>query len=213
MATLLLSCFDPFGEDSQNPTALIAQSLHNTPLDSGHLIKTCTLPVVRYAATDLLVQQIAQHQPLWVVCLGQASGRTDITPEKVAINLDDYRIPDNQGNQIIDEPIRADGPTAYFSGLPVKAIVQQIQGQGINASVSYSAGTFVCNHLMYGLLDYINLEKKAIKAGFIHTPALPEQLPQGPNMSLEQQIQAIKLACEAITTHDEDIRLNTGKIA
>ena len=116
-------------------------------------------------------------QPNAVITIGQAGGRPDITVERVGINIDDFRIPDNKGNQPIDEPVVTGGPVAYWATLPIKKMVANVKAQGIPASVSNSAGTYVCNHLLYGLLHYLTTQgKTAIPAGFIHIPYLPEQM-------------------------------------
>jgi pyroglutamyl-peptidase len=150
-----------------------------------------------------------------VICVGQAGGRYDITIERVAINIDDARIPDNEGNQPIDEPIFADGDAAYFSSLPIKAITNEIKKEGIPASVSNTAGTFVCNHIMYGLLYLIDKKYNNIKGGFIHVPFLPEQVlnrPNTPYMSLEYIAKALTIAVKTAASYKEDIKVTQGKI-
>jgi len=127
---------------------------------------------------------IAELSPDAVIAMGQATGRTDVTPERVAINVSDARIPDNGGNQPKDEPIRADGPAAYFSTLPVREMIAAMKEAGVPASLSNTAGTFVCNHLMYGLLDHLARTGRHIPAGFIHIPATPAQAVERPSPSL-----------------------------
>lgn len=116
------------------------------------------------------------EKPDIVLCIGQAGGRYDMTVERLAINVDDARIEDNEGNQPIDIPVFEDGENAYFSNLPIKAMVEEIKGQGIPASISNSAGTFVCNHIMYGVLYHINKTYKNMRGGFIHVPFINEQV-------------------------------------
>lgn len=147
-----------------------------------------------------------------MLTVGLAAGRSAITPERVAINIDDFRIADNKGNQPIDVPIVSDGPDAYFSTLPIKAITQRVQERGIPCQVSNSAGTFVCNHLFYGVQHY--LRNSHIKHGFIHIPLLPEQDVSGtqPTMSLENIVEGLKIAAQVAIACDGDMKIGAGKI-
>lgn len=143
-----------------------------------------------------------------IICIGQAGGRPDITIERVAINVDDARIADNEGNQPVDVPVVEEGPAAYWSTLPMKAIVKRLQEEGIPASVSQTAGTFVCNHLFYGLMHELEKHDKKIKGGFVHIPFLPEQAsnyPGQPSMSLSTISKGIELAVEVTMTVEVDI--------
>lgn len=158
---------------------------------------------------------MAEHEPDAVLCIGQAGGRADLTPERVAINQDDARIPDNEGQQPIDRTIRPDGPPAYFSTLPIKAMVEAIRSAGIPASVSNTAGTFVCNHLMYQALNLAEKQFPKTKAGFLHIPYLPEQVvdkPGLPSMSLETIVKGIEAAITALVAYadKEDIKTVGG---
>ena len=143
-----------------------------------------------------------RHKPDAVICVGQAGGRAAITPEKVAINLMDGRIPDNTGYQPVDVPIREDGETAYFTSLPVKAMVQRMRDAGIPAAVSYTAGTYVCNYLLYTLLYLIDKKYPNVRGGFIHVPYAMEQVinkPLGtPSMDLRQIARGLETAVEAV---------------
>lgn len=165
---VLLTGFDPFGGDSTNPSYEAVKRVPDT-IDGIEVIKK-EIPTVFRKSIEILEQSIEEYKPDIVICVGQAGGRYDITIERVAINIDDARIPDNEGNQPIDEPIFADGDAAYFSSLPIKAITNEIKKEGIPASVSNTAGTFVCNHIMYGLLYLIDKKYNNIKGGFIHVP-------------------------------------------
>ena len=136
-----------------------------------------------------------------MLSIGQAGGRAEITPERIAINIDDARIPDNEGNQPVDRPIVPDGENAYFSNLPIKTMMEAIKKEGIPASVSNSAGTYVCNHLMYSVLYYIKKNALPIKAGFIHVPYIPEQTvnkKDKPSMSLAEIVRGLEAAIRVI---------------
>lgn len=192
MKKVLITGFQPFGGESINP-ALEAVKILNGKVINGYEVVTCELPVVRYESVDLLKKYIAEIEPDAIITVGQAGGRPDITVERIGINVDDYRIPDNAGNQPIDEPVVGDGPIAYWATLPIKEMVNGMKKAGVSASVSNSAGTYVCNHLLYGLLHHLkSIGKENIPAGFVHIPYLPEQMAvrvgadsQAPTMSLE----------------------------
>ncbi len=156
----------------------------------------------------VLKEYINELNPEFIICIGQAGGRPDITIERVAINIDDARIADNEGNQPVDVPVVEEGPAAYWSTLPMKAIVKRLQEEGIPASVSQTAGTFVCNHIFYGLMYELENRDKKIKGGFIHIPFLPEQAskyPGQPSMSLSTIRKGIELAVEVTMTVEVDI--------
>ncbi|MCB2287548.1 pyroglutamyl-peptidase I [Clostridium algidicarnis] len=211
---ILVTGFDPFGGESINP-ALEAVKKISDNIDGVEIIKV-EVPTVFKKSIDTLDKAIEAHNPDVVLCVGQAGGRFDITPEKVAINLDDARIKDNEGNNPIDEPIFKDGETAYFSSLPVKAIVKNIKENNIPSSVSYSAGTFVCNHIMYGLLYLIDKKYKNVKGGFIHIPFIPSQVLEKknmPSMALEDITKGLEFALKAIIENKDDIKEIGGKIS
>ena len=180
--TILITAFEPFQQETTNAT-MAALSLLPDQLCGGTLEKRI-IPVVFGQAIDAVTKLVDELRPDAVVCLGQASGRADITPERVAINVMDARISDNAGNQPVDVPIRAGGPAAYFSTLPVKEMVQAMKDAGVPASLSNTAGTFVCNDLMYGLLDHLTSTRQTIPAGFIHIPATPAQACERPTPSM-----------------------------
>lgn len=180
--TILITAFEPFQQETTNAT-MAALSLLPDQL-CGVTLEKRVIPVVFGKAIEVVTKLVDDLQPDAVVCLGQASGRAEITPERVAINVMDARIPDNAGNQPVDAPVREGGPAAYFSTLPVKAMVQAMKENGVPASLSNTAGTFVCNDLMYGLLDHLARTGQAIPAGFIHVPATPAQACDRPTPSM-----------------------------
>ena len=209
---LLLTGFDPFGGETINP-ALEAVKLVSDQLDTVTVIKL-EIPTVFHKSLDVLTEAIHNHKPDAVLCVGQAGGRDAITPERVAINIDDAGIPDNDGNQPIDRTIFSDGASAYFSTLPIKAMVARIREQGIPAKVSNTAGTFVCNHLMYGLLYTLDKYYPQTKGGFVHVPFIPSQLNGRslPTMPLEDIARGLEAAILAIAEHTSDINTIEGAL-
>ena len=209
---ILVTGFDPFGGEKINPALEAVKSLPSEI--HGAEIHWVEIPTVFYKAAEVLETTIASYQPDAVLCIGQAGGRTSLTPERVAINQDDARIPDNQGNQPIDTPIRLDGQAAYFSTLPIKAMVQAIKEEGLPATVSNTAGTFVCNHLMYQALYLADKKFPHMRAGFMHIPYMTEQVINKPNtasMSLPDIVRGIEAAIGAIVDYkDKDIKLVGG---
>ncbi len=209
---LLLTAFDPFGGEAVNP-ALEAVKMVRPVVSAVEVVKL-EVPTVFGKAIHTVEQAVADIQPDVVLCIGQAGGRFDITIERVAINIDDARIADNEGNQPIDRSIAVDGPPAYFSTLPIKAVVDTLRKQGLPASVSNTAGTFVCNHLMYGVLHTAAAQPKPMKAGFIHVPFIPSQVvsrPNVPSMALSDIVRALEAAIGAIASYDSDVKLAGGK--
>ena len=176
---ILVTGFDPFGGEKVNPALEAVKSLPS--VIHGAEIRWVEIPTVFYQSAEVLEAEIVRYQPDVVLCIGQAGGRAGLTPERVAINQDDARIPDNQGNQPIDTPIRLDGEAAYFSTLPIKAMVQAINEVGLPATVSNTAGTFVCNHLMYQALYLADKKFPNMRAGFMHIPYMTEQVVNKPN--------------------------------
>lgn len=210
---VLVTGFDPFGGEKLNPALEAIKSLPSEI--QGAEVRWLEVPTVFYKSAKILEEEIRIYQPDIVLCIGQAGGRKGLTPERVAINQDDARIPDNEGNQPIDLPIRQDGAPAYFSSLPIKAMVQAIKKEGLPASVSNTAGTFVCNHLMYQVLYLVEKEFPTIKAGFMHIPYMMEQVvnrPTTPAMSLVDIRRGIEAAIGAIIEHgDQDLKLVGGE--
>lgn len=195
MKTVLLTGFEPFGGEKINPSAEIARLWHGAVIEK-HAVRSALLPCVFGEAIKELKKQIRLASPSLVICVGQAGGRAEITPERVAINVDDARIPDNAGRQPVDQAIVRGGPAGYWSTLPVKAIVEALRSRRIPASVSQSAGTFVCNHVFYGLMHELG-KMRGVRGGFVHVPFLPEQAKKGQaSLSLETMVTAVALVIE-----------------
>ena len=193
MTKVLLTGFEPFGKASSNPSVEIVKQI------SGENIVTAILPVAYAQSAERLLALIAEHNPDVVICLGQAEGRTQITPEKVAINLDDARLADNEGVLRDDAKILEDGPDAYFSTLPIKEIVEAIKAVGVPAAVSLSAGAFLCNHVFYVAQNKFAGTK--IRSGFVHVPLMDEQageFPGLPTMPLDQMVKAVRTMLEVL---------------
>lgn len=207
---ILVTGFDPFGDDVINPAIEAVKRLPDT-IDGAEIIKL-EIPTVFYKSADVVKKAIEKEQPDYVLNIGQAGGRYELTPERVAINLDDARIADNEGQQPIDKEIKEDGDAAYFSQLPIKAMVDYMKKENIPASVSNTAGTFVCNHIMYQTLYLAMTEFPNIKAGFMHIPFLPEQVVERPNtpaMALEDIVKGITASLKAIIDFDGKADLET----
>ena len=203
MKKILLCAFDAFGGEKINP-ALEASKLVRA---KGVLLEICEVPTVFYKSINTVTQKIDEFTPDAVIMLGQAGGRDKITPERVAINVSDARISDNEGNQPTDEPVIKGAPAAYFSTLPIKAIAERLSQEGIPAAISNSAGTFVCNHLMYGVLRHVSTNKLNAIAGFVHVPYLPEQVrdrENTPSLSLKTDVKAIGLIIEEVVKYLEE---------
>jgi len=208
---ILVTGFDPFGGEKINPAI---ESVKKLPDEiAGAQIVKLEIPTVCHRSLEVIDEAIAKYDPDVVLSIGQAGGRSDITVERIGINIDDCRIPDNAGQQIIDEPVFADGPAAYFVNIPIKAMVINIQKQNIPASVSNTAGTFVCNHVTYGVRHIIETKYPGKRSGFIHIPFLPEQVidkKNMPSMSLETIVKALIAAIETIVETTEDIKVTGG---
>jgi len=211
---VLITGFDPFGKDVVNPALEAVKKLEGKKIDDVELI-TQKVPTVFHQSIKVVTEAIEKHQPDVVICVGQAGGRTQITPERVAINVDDARIPDNQNNQPIDEAIAEDGPVAYWSTLPVKRMVHEMKESGIPAAVSNSAGTFVCNHLFYGVMNYLEKNAPHIRGGFIHIPFIPEQTVNNnaPSIGLDTIVKGLEVAAVVAANEKEDIREIGGTIS
>ncbi len=210
---ILVTGFDPFGGEPINPAIESVKKLPDN-IAGAEIIKL-EIPTVRGKSLEKIEKAIQEHNPDIILSVGQAGGRFDITVERVGINMDDFRIPDNEGNQVIDEPVFSDGDNAYFVKLPVKAMVQNIQKNKIPASVSYTAGTFVCNHVLYGVLYLVEKKYKGKKSGFIHIPFLPEQVVDKrnmPSMELNTIVTGLTAAIEAIVENAEDIKEIGGTV-
>ena len=209
---ILVTGFDPFGGEKVNPALEAVKSLPSEI--HGAEVHWVAIPTVFYQSAEVLESEIVRYQPDAVLCIGQAGGRASLTPERVAINQDDARIPDNDGNQPIDTPIRLDGQAAYFSTLPIKAMVKAIKEVGLPATVSNTAGTFVCNHLMYQALYLADKKFPNMRAGFMHIPYMTEQVINKPNtasMNLADIVKGIEAAIGAIVDYkDKDLKIVGG---
>lgn len=191
--SILLTGFEPFAGERVNPSALVAQALHGQSIGEWP-VTGLVLPCVFGRSISELERALVAQRPALVLCLGQAGGRAGVTVERLAVNRDDARIPDNAGAQPLDRAVVPDAPAAYFSRLPVKALVSALQVDGIRADESLSAGSFVCNHLFYGLMHALR-RRRSVQAGFVHLPWLPEQATARPgafSMPLDSQVHAVR---------------------
>jgi pyroglutamyl-peptidase len=213
MKRVLLTGFEPFGGDAVNASQEIARRLDGAEV-AGHAVRGVVLPCVFGRAEHRLFELIRTVKPVLIVCLGQAEGRRAITPELLAVNLDDARIPDNAGNQPVDTPVVSGGPAAWWSGLPVRAMVEAMNARGIPAERSRSAGGFVCNHLFFALMHRLSRRRNPPPAGFIHVPAIGEPDGEKPGLPLEVMVEGIRVAltvCAAgQTTHQPARRRPPG---
>jgi pyroglutamyl-peptidase len=210
---VLVTGFEPFGGEAMNPSWEICERLAREI--SGYRVETCLVPCAFRDAIDVVADAIERHRPLLVLSLGQAGGRTAMGVERVAINVDDARIADNAGAQPVDAPIAPDGPAAHFATVPVKAMAAAIRSAGVPAEVSNTAGTFVCNHLMYGVLHFIAARGHAARAGFIHVPYAEEQVLDKPgvaSMSVASMVKAVEAAVAAALMHSTDIAVAEGRL-
>ncbi|HCQ7757137.1 pyroglutamyl-peptidase I [Citrobacter sp. 50677481] len=211
MKTVLITGFEPFGGEQINPSWEVVSRLDNAII-CGCRVVARQLPCVFGESLSVLNAAIDALSPALVLAVGQAGGRSDITVERVAINVDDARIADNKGQQPVDMPIVIDGPAAWFSTLPIKAMVSAMREAGVPASVSQTAGTFVCNHVMYGLLHKLS-GLSEVKGGFIHIPYLPQQAaahPGAPSMAAETVRQALEIAIETALQVEKDLVVTGG---
>ncbi|MFG2136370.1 pyroglutamyl-peptidase I [Streptomyces sp. NPDC048650] len=211
MTRVLLTGFEPFDGESTNPSWEAARAVADGP-PGGLDVRAVQLPCVYGASLTALHAAIADFRPEIVVCVGQAGGRPDITVERVALNLDDARIPDVAGAEPIDEPIVPGGPAAYFSTLPIKACVAAVRAAGVPASVSNTAGTFVCNHVFYGLAHLIATELPGVRGGFVHVPYAPEQVVDRPepSLSVASTARALREIAATAARVRTDIRVAEG---
>ena len=204
----LVTGFEPFGPDAVNPSREAVLRLSSRLGDLT--IETRIVPTVFGRAIAALEDAIVTTQPDIVLGVGLAGGRAELSLERVAINVDDARIPDNDGQQPIDRPIVAGGPAAYFTGLPVKRAVAALREAGLPAIVSNTAGTFVCNHIFYGLMHLVASRRLPVRGGFLHVPYLPEQAAglagiQVPSMALDDIVRGIEIILRVAAAHTEDM--------
>lgn len=208
---ILVTGFDPFGGEPVNPAIESVKLLPDT-IAGAEIIKL-EIPTVCHKSLQKIDAKIAEVDPDVILSIGQAGGRPDITVERVGINVDDCRIPDNEGNQPCDEPVFADGPDAYFVTLPIKAMVQKINEAGVPASVSNTAGTFICNHVTYGVRYLCEHKYPGKKSGFIHIPFMTSQAVGKRGiacMNLNDIVKGLTAAIEAIVETETDIKVTGG---
>lgn len=219
MANVLITGYEPFEQDNLNASWEAARRLDGLRLASPHgpvTVQARQLPCVFGAANTALIREIEALQPQLVICAGYAGMRSEISIERIAINIDDARIPDNAGQQPIDTPIVAAGPAAYFSTLPIKAIAHTLRAAQIPVGVSQTAGTFVCNHVFYGLQHYLATHLPHVRGGFIHVPYWPEQTARHEGvtgMALEQMVEGLRLALQTSLEVEVDVKEVGGAIA
>jgi pyroglutamyl-peptidase len=212
---VLLTGFEPFGGETVNVSWLVAQALAADGLP-GARVHAVELPCVFGASLQVLDAVLARWRPTHVLCLGQAAGRGGLSFERVAVNLDDARIPDNAGASPLDLPVVPGGPVAYFTRWAVKHMVQAAQRAGVPAELSFTAGSFVCNHVFYGLLHRVR--RRRTVGGFLHLPLLPEQAPRFPGLpvlALDEQVRGTQAALRAGLAHDggPDLAVTGGVVA
>ncbi|MCQ4164967.1 pyroglutamyl-peptidase I [Tahibacter harae] len=208
---VLLTGFDPFGGESLNPSWEAVRRLHGHIL-RGHTVVAAQLPTCFGKSRARLQTLLKRQAPQLVVCVGQAGGRSRISLERVAINVDDARIPDNDGRQPVDRPIVRGGPAAYFSTLPIKAQLQALQQAGIPAEISQTAGTFVCNHVFYGLMHALR-DSPQVRGGFVHIPFLPQQAVAhagAPSLALETIVTGLATLIDRALARRRDMKVQAG---
>ncbi|WP_339081565.1 pyroglutamyl-peptidase I [Pseudomonas sp. TMP9] len=211
--TILLTGFEPFAGDTLNSSWEVVRALAGQRIGHEHVVVSELLPCAFDDSLLQLNQLIALHQPEIVVAVGQASGRAAFSIERVAINLKDAAIPDNVWQQPVDQPVMEDGPSAYFSTLPIKAIVARLREHGIPAEVSQSAGTYVCNAVFYGLMHAASNLQRPVRAGFVHIPYLPEQAANraaSPSMAGPIIANGLRLALSVTLSAKQDLKLSGG---
>ncbi|WP_347906177.1 pyroglutamyl-peptidase I [Pseudomonas purpurea] len=215
MRTVLLTGFEPFDQDTINPSWEAVRLLDGTQLGDDVRIIARQLPCAFANAGACLNELLAEHRPQMAIAIGLAPGRSDLSIERVAININDARIPDNLGHQPIDSPVVPGGPAAYFSTLPIKAMVRALRAVGIPASVSQTAGTFVCNQVFYSLQHA--LADSAVRSGFIHVPYLPEQAarsaPGQPSLALEILAEGLRIAALTAWNTQVDLAETGGQVS
>lgn len=214
MPTILLTGFEPFGGETVNPSWEAVRRLDGWEC-RGHRVAARLMPCVFGAALDTLERAVAETDPVALLAVGQAQSRAELSLERVAVNLDDARIPDNAGNRPVDVPVVAGGPTAYFASLPIKAIATALRSAGIPAGLSHSAGSFVCNHLFYGACHLRAVRRPDLRVGFLHIPLAPEQAvrhPGAPSMAVGQVTAGLRIAVEIILATGEDCHEAAGTL-
>lgn len=206
---IMLTGFDAFGGASLNPSWLAVKTLHGRQI-AGHRVVAAQLPTVFGESLHRLQSLLQQHQPTLVICVGQAGGRNAISLERVAINVNDAPLADNVGSQPVDTPVVPGAPAAYFTTLPIKAMLAALQRAGVAAEVSQTAGTFVCNHVFFGLMHALATQRplRHTRGGFVHVPYLPEQ--GAPSMAQGEMVRGLRLALRSALMADGDLALGAG---
>ncbi|MCB1553879.1 MAG: pyroglutamyl-peptidase I [Xanthomonadales bacterium] len=208
---VLLTGFEPFGDETSNPSWEAVRALDGMRI-AGHRVVGRCLPVEFGTSLTRLRAAIREAKPVLVLCVGQAGGRAQLSLERIGINIDDARIADNAGAQPVDEPIVAGGPAAYFSTLPLKAMLRDLRAAGVPAEVSQTAGTYVCNHVLYGLMHALRRTPR-VRGGFVHIPFAPDQAarhPGAPSLPVEVVVQGLRVMLRSALTTNTDIRLAAG---
>ena len=214
---ILLTGFEPFGGESTNPSWAAAAAASAILKAEGHAVAAVELPCVFGQSITVLEDALQRYDPELVICVGQAGGRPRISLERIAINCDDARIPDNAGNRPVDEEVVPGGPAAYFSSLPVKAALEALRTAGIPAEVSQSAGTYICNHIFYALMHSLNTGRgaTATRGGFIHVPYETQQVPRGsgtPSLPVAVMAEALAVVVRTALSVTADIKLSAGTV-
>lgn len=206
---VLVTGFEPFGSDVINASQEAVQQLPDR-IEEMEIIKKI-IPTAKRAAMNQIEQLVFQYRPDVVLSIGQAAGRNAITVERVGINIDDYRIPDNMQEQPIDQPIAVNGPDAYLCRLPIKRMVQAIRSEHLPADISNTAGTFVCNHVCYATAHLLKESGLSAKSGFLHVPLLESQAKPGqPSMTLTDIVRGLIAAIASLRVLDEDVKQTEG---
>jgi len=212
---VLVTGFEPFGGDSENPSLAIARALNGKRI-AGHRIVGAVLPTRFKRSLPALNALISRHRPILVIAVGQAGGRSGISLERVAINLIDARIADNDGNQPVDRPVIHNAVNAYFSTLPLKAMLLRLHQSHIPAALSHTAGTFVCNQVFFGLMHRLAKRNRGCRGGFVHVPFLPQQAARqgdAPSMELASMVAALRICIEAALASAVDLHYAAGTIS
>ena len=210
----LVTGFDPFGGETVNPSLEAIRRL--APQLGALRVVTQRLPAEFGASLPMLFAAIERENPDIVLCLGEAGSRTELSPERVAINVQDARIRDNAGDQPVDLPVVPGGPAAYFTTLPIKAATAAMRAAGVPVAVSNTAGTFVCNHVFYGLMHYAATRRARFRGGFMHVPYLPEQAafhPKAPSMAVETILRGVEITLDVCVHTERDLVAAEGETA
>lgn len=189
----LITGFEAFAANSINITQIIVEHLPTN--HNNHVIKSMVLPTARHTSINKLIHAIEEFDPDVILMLGQADSIEKIHIERIAINMDDFRIKDNEGNQPIDTPIIKGGPAAYFSTIPIRAVIDALNQKAIPATVSNSAGTYVCNHVFYGCAHHIHLALSSSLFGFVHIPSTKK-----PPSNIKKMVEAVLIMMDAIAS-------------